>query len=191
LHLYLFLLSKTPFVMNEASEKRKAAAVRKAAQRAKIKSSETEEEKVQRNLREAKRQAEYRAKETPQQTQIRLRKMAEQAETRRSIETPQQTQIRSKRNAEQAAIRRSIETPEQTIVRLENILHVLQSEGQLKQLRKVRLECSNIKLTMAKKNSKNIILDMINLQTYFINLVNLKIQKILRLQIPWMEPKLI
>jgi hypothetical protein len=44
--------------MNEASEKRKAAAVRKAAQRAKIKSSETEEEKVQRNLREAKRQAE-------------------------------------------------------------------------------------------------------------------------------------
>jgi len=69
LHLYLFLLSKTPFVMNEASEKRKAAAVRKAAQRAKIKSSETEEERVQRNLREAKRQAEYRAKETPQQNQ--------------------------------------------------------------------------------------------------------------------------
>jgi hypothetical protein len=107
--------------MNEASEKRKAAAARKAAQRAKIKSSETEEEKVQRNLREAKRQAEYRAKETPQQTQIRLRNMAEQAAIRRSIETPQQTQIRLKRNAEQAAIRRSIETPEQTIVRLENV----------------------------------------------------------------------
>ena len=107
--------------MNEASEKRKAAAARKAAQRAKIKSSETEEEKVQRNLREAKRQAEYRAKETPQQTQIRLKRIAEQAASRRSIETPQQTQIRSKRKAEQAAIRRSIETPEQTIVRLENV----------------------------------------------------------------------
>ncbi len=130
--------------MNEASEKRKAAAVRKAAQRAKIKSSETEEERVQRNLREAKRQAEYRAKEmpeitlkrksadiirttvrrsieTPEQTQIRMKSAAEQTAMRRESETPEKTKIRLRNMAEQAAIRRSIETPEQTIDRLEKI----------------------------------------------------------------------
>jgi hypothetical protein len=120
-----------------------------------------------------------------------LKRIAEQAVIRRSIETPQQTQIRSKRNAEQAAIRRSIETPEQTIVRLENIAIHAAVRRTTETVEETQVRLQQYQTYYGQKNSKNIILDMINLRTYFINLVNLKIQKILRLQILWMEPKLI